>query len=422
MHAFAVAALLLVASLLAAGCGNSADTANGVPVLGFMTWRDQTGFDEKNFKRCEKADGNTYKIEAIPMGPDVDAAREQVARRLAAGDTTIDMINLDVIWTAEFADANWIMDLTDRVAPLKDQYVPAALASTYYKHKYWALPVGTNAALLYYRTDLVDHAPKTYEELAQMAKEAQAKQSGIDGFVFQGSAYEGGTVDSLEFLGSAGAHVLSDDGTKSTIADGDGAEYAYSWLQQIMHDKIAPKVVTTYKEEDARLAFQKGDAVFMRNWPYAWALMNQDKASKVKGKFAIAPLPGFDGRSEASILGGQNYGIATSTDQPELAWKAMMCLSGNDVQRRKAVVKGEMPTLKALYDDQELAKQLPFLDTLAKGLETGVNRPITPYYNDVTNVLYKAYNDVLNGRLTPKQATKEAERKVQAAIDGRAEI
>ncbi len=409
MRAFAAAAILLVAALVAGGCGGSADDANagGVPTLGFMTWRDQTGFDDKNFRRCEQADGNAYRIESIPMGPSVDAAREQLTRRLAAGDETIDMINLDVIWTAEFADANWIMDLSERVKPIAGQYVPAALESALYKDRYWAVPAGTNAALLYWRTDLVDRAPKTYEELATMAKAAQAKQDGIAGYIFQGAAYEGGTVDALEFLGSAGADVLSDDGKQATIAEGDGAEHAFTWLQSIMDSKIAPKVVTTYMEEDARLAFQKGDAVFMRNWPYAWALMNKDEASQVKGKFDIAPLPGFDGRSSASILGGQNYGIAASTDQPELAWKAIMCLTGEAVQREKAVVKGEMPTLSALYQDEQLAKEIPFIDVLATGLETGVNRPTTPYYNDVTIPIYKAYNDVLNGRMSPGEAVEQ---------------
>ncbi|MCW2926180.1 MAG: extracellular solute-binding protein family 1 [Thermoleophilia bacterium] len=424
IRAFAILLVLVFAALLAAGCGSSADDAdaNGVPVLGFMTWRDQTGFDEEKFAKCAKESGGKYRIEAIPMGPSVDAAREQLTRRLAAGDDSIDMINLDVIWTAEFSDAGWILDLSERMGPIADQYVPAALESTRYKDKYWAVPAGTNAALMYYRTDLVDHAPETYEELAEMAKAAQAKQPGIAGFVFQGNSYEGGMVDALEFMGSANAKVLSDDGTKATLDDGDGATYALSWLQSIMDDKVSPKVVTTFMEEDARLAFQKGDAVFMRNWPYAWALMNQDKASKVKGKFDIAPLPGFKDRSSASVLGGQNLGISSSTKHPELAWEAMMCLTGEDIQREKAVKKGEMPTLKRLYSDPQMAKDVPFIDVLAKGLETGVNRPTTPYYNDVTIVIYKAYNDVLNGRLTPEEAVKEMQHGVQAALDGKAEI
>lgn len=424
IRAAASSLVVFLAALVAVGCGGSAEdaSAGGIPTLGFMTWRDQTGFDDRNFRRCEKADGNEYRIEAVPMGPTTDAAREQLTRRLAAGDETIDLINLDVIWTAEFSDANWIMDLTARVEPIKDQYVPAALESTRYKDRYWAVPAGTNAALMYYRTDLVERAPKTYEELLESAKAAQAKQPGIAGFIFQGAAYEGGTVDALEFLGSAGVDILSEEGSESLVSEGDGAEHAFSWLRRLMEEKVAPKVVTTYMEEDARLAFQKGGAVFMRNWPYAWALMNQDEASQVKGRFDIAPLPGFDGRSSASILGGQNYGIAATSDQPDLAWKAIMCLTGEAIQRTKAVEKGEMPTLRHLYDDPQMAKDVPFIDVLADGLEAGRNRPTTPYYNDVTIPIYKTYNDVLNGRMSAAEATKQLDRKVQAAVDGKAEI
>ena len=422
-----IAACLLVlgsAALVAAGCGGSADDANasGVPVIGFMTWRDQTGFDEKQFRKCEQASGGKYQIEAIPMGPSVDAAREQLSRRLAAGDETIDMINLDVIWTAEFSDANWIMDLTERVEPITDKFVPAPLESTRYKGKYWAVPAGTNAPVLYYRSDLVKEAPTTWEQMAEAAKAAQAKQPGVAGFVFQGAAYEGGTVDALEFMAGAGANILSEDGSKVVVGDGDGAKRAFTWLQQLFDEKVTPKVVTTYMEEDARLAFQKGDAVFMRNWPYAWALMNQDEASKVKGKFDIAPLPGFEGQTPASTLGGKNYGIAATTDEPELAWEAIMCLTSESVQKEQAVVKGEMPTLKHLYDDAQLAKDVPFLDVLAKGLVTGKNRPTTPYYNDLTIVIYQVYNDVLNGRISPEDAVEELQRKAQAAVDGKAEI
>jgi multiple sugar transport system substrate-binding protein len=99
-----------------------------------------------------------------------------------------------------------------------------------------------------------------------------------------------------------------------------------------------------------------------------------------------------------------------------------MCLSGEAVQREKAVVKGEMPTLAKLYDDPQMAKDVPFIDVLAEGLKVGINRPTTPYYNDVTIPIYKTYNDVLNGRISPEDATKDLQHTVQAAIDGKAEI
>jgi multiple sugar transport system substrate-binding protein len=414
--------VLLFAALIATGCGGSADDAGAVPVIGFMTWRDQTGFDQRMFDACEKSDGNVYSIEPVAMGPTTDAAREQLTRRLAAGDETIDLINLDTIWTAEFSDAGWLMDLTARIEPIKDQYVPAAMESAVYKDKYWALPVGTNAALLFYRTDLVEEPPTTWEEVAKISKEVVADNPEMSGVVFQGAPYEGGTVDALEFIYSSGAKVISEDGKESMISDGDGTAYAMSFLDQMRKDKLFPKVVTTFFEEDSRLAFQNGTAVFMRNWPYAYAIMNSDEASKIQGKFDVAPLPGFEGRDAASVLGGQNFGIAASTDEPELAWKAIECLAKADNQRIKAVEKGELPTLLSMYDDPEVREKLPFIDVSRAALDNGVNRPISPYYNDMTNVINRAYNDVLGGRATPDEAVERMDRGVQAAVDGRPEI
>jgi len=416
--------VLFVAAFVGAGCGGSADDAgaNGAKVIGFMTWRDQTGFDARMFRWCEQQSGGKYKIEPVAMGPTTDAAREQLTRRLAAGDKTIDLINLDTIWTAEFSDAGWIMDLTNRVGPLKDQLVPAALESAHYKDKYWAMPVGTNSAVLYYRTDLVDRPPKSWEEVAKIAKKVKGEHSDMDGIVFQGAPFEGGTVDALEFLYSAGAKAISDDGKKSVIADGDGAVYAMTFLDKLMKDGLAPKVVTTFNEEDTRFAFQNGNAVFMRNWPYAYGIMNSDKSSKVRGKFDVMPLPAFEGRDQASVLGGQNFGIASSTDDPELAWQAIECLSSVRNQRIKAIEKGELPTRLSLYDDPEIKAKVPYIGVSRTALDSGTNRPISPYYNDMTNVINKAYNDVLGGRTSPEDAVKSMNKGIQAAADGTPEI
>lgn len=421
---FVLACVLALASLVAAGCGGSADdaAASGVPTLGFMTSRDQTGTDDKVFKYCAEQSGGKYRIEGIPVGPSTDAAREQITRRLAARDDSIDLINLDVIWTAEFSDAGWLVDLTERVNDVKDQFVDAPMNSAFYKGKYWGIPAGTDVSLLYYRTDFIKEPPKTWEDLVTQAKAAQKKQPGIAGFIFQGNSYEGGTVDALEFIHGAGANVLDEDGKKAVISDGDGATHALTFLRSLFEDGISPKVVTTYMEEDTRMAFQNGDAVFMRNWPYAFALMGQDEASKVKGKYAVAPLPGFDGRGRANVLGGQNFGIASTSKHAELAFDAIMCMNSEHVQKLRLENKGQAPTLKSLYADEALTKKYPHLTTVAEGLEVGKNRPVTPYYNDVTIVIYRFYNDVLNGRVDPQEAVDEMDRKIQKAIIGKAEI
>jgi multiple sugar transport system substrate-binding protein len=426
IRAGAAACVLVLAALVATGCGGSADDADaaGVPTLGFMTSRDQTGTDDKVFDYCAKKSGGKYRIEGIPVGPSTDAAREQITRRLAARDQSIDLLNLDVIWTAEFSDAGWLVDITDRVEQmgLGDKFVRAPLESAHYKGKYWGIPSGTDVSLLYYRTDLIKTPPKTWEDLVVQAKAAQAKKPGIAGFIFQGNSYEGGTVDALEFIHGAGANVIDEDGKKAVISKGDGATYALTFLRKLFTEGISPKVVTTYMEEDTRMAFQNGDAVFMRNWPYAYALMGKDEASKVKGKFAVAPLPGFEGRGRANVLGGQNFGIASTSKHPELAFDAIMCMNSEYVQKLRARNKGQAPTLQSLYKDPALLEEFPHLKTVAEGLEVGLNRPVTPYYNDVTIVIYRFYNEVLNGRVDPQEAVDEMDHKIQKAIVGKAEI
>lgn len=424
MRTCAAAVVLVFASLVATGCGGSADDAEagGMPTLGFMTSRDPTGQYDRIVARCNRQAKGAWKVEQISMGPTTDASREQLTRRLGAGDSTIDLINLDLIWTAEFAKAGWIMDLTERVKPIEDQYVKAAIDSVKYEDRYWALPVGLNAALLYYRTDIVKTPPKTWEEVVTAATAAKKTHPDMDGVIFQGAPYEGGTVDALEFIYGAGGEILSPDGTKAIVTDNDGAEKSFQFLQDLMAKKLAPQAVKTYVEEDTRLAFQNGRAVFMRNWPYAYANMNSDKASRVKGKFDVVALPGMHGHEPASVIGGQNYGIAASSKHPEKAWDAIACLANEQAQIEKAVVKGELPVIDALYANPEIKQALPFIEQSHAAVQTARNRPVTPFYNDVTTVINKAYNDVLNGNISPKDAAKRIDHGVQKALDGEAEI
>lgn len=416
--------VLACAGFVAAGCGGSADEAKAgeTPTLGFMTWRDPTGLYDRIVARCNRRAQGRWKVEQIPMGPTTDAAREQLTRRLGAGDESIDMINLDVIWTAEFAKAGWIIDVTKRMKPIEDQYIPASIDSVTFEDKMWALPVGMNSALLYYRTDLVKTPPKSWEDVAAAAAKVRTTNPDMAGVVFQGAPYEGGTVDALEFIYGAGGEILSPDGTKSVATDNDGAERAFSFLADLMDRKLAPQAVKTYVEEDTRLAFQNGKAVFMRNWPYAYSMMAADKASKVRGKFAVVALPGIGGNEPASVIGGQNYGIAASSRYPEQAWDAIACLGDEQAQIEKAVEKGELPTLDALYRNARIKKALPFLDASYAAVKTARNRPITPFYNDITTVINKAYNDVLNGNVSPADAAKRIDHGVQKALDGEAEI
>lgn len=418
----ATIAVTLAAATTLAGCGGGAGGSDGgVPVIRWTTDRDPLGVLDKQVKWCNEHAAGKWKIEPVIMPPTVDAKREQITRRLAAKDDGLDILSIDVVWTAEFSQAGWIVDLTERLKPREAEYVPAAIETVRYEDKLWAMPMNVNVAMLYYRTDIIKRPPDTWEELVKMSKEAQQKHPDMYGLLFQANQYEGLTVDALEFITSAGGNVLDESGKKAIITRGDSATFALGFMRSLVADGITPRAVVTFTEEESRQAFQQGKAVFLRNWPYVYPLAN-DKASSVAGKFDVAPLPGFEGRQRSGILGGANLAISAYSPHPEEAWEAMDCLAGEEWQRRRAIARGELPVLDRLYQDPEVKKAMPYVETARTALETALPRPVTPYYNDVTRAIYVNSNEAIAGVASPEEAAETMHGSVQRAISGNADI
>jgi multiple sugar transport system substrate-binding protein len=420
MRRLLLAVVVLAAALVAAGCGGGgADASSKGPVIiHWTTDRDPTGEVFKMIDDCNEEHADSWKIEPVIMPPAVDAKREQIMRRLAAGDDGLDVLTIDVVWTAEFSETGWIVDLTERVQPKAQDFIPSSLETVRYDDKLWAWPMGTNVALLFYRTDLVKTPPKTWEELVTVAKAVQAKHPGMNGFLYQGLPYEGLTVDALEFITAAGGTALNEAGTKATFADGDATKKAFAFMRTLVADGVAPREVVTFMEEESRQSFQNGDAVFLRNWPYVYPLANDRTSSKIAGKFDVAPLPKFEGGQSGGVLGGANLAISSFSKHPEQAWEVIECLGGADAQKRRAVTRGEMPTIDALYQDPDVRKAIPYLDVARTALDTAIPRPVTPYYNDLTREIYFISNKVVAGRMSPDDAVRELQSSAQLAVKG----
>lgn len=414
------ALLLLLAALVAAGCGGSADdaSASGQVVLHWTTDRDPTGEIFRLIDDCNRANAGKWKIAPVIMPPAVDAKREQIIRRLAAQDDGLDILSMDVVWTAEFSETGWIVDLSERMKDQESRFLPSAYETVKYDGRIWAWPMGTNVALLFYRTDLVKRAPETWEELVRVARQQQAKHPGMKGFIYQGQPYEGLTVDALEFITAAGGAALSDDGTKATFTKGDSTRFAFEFMRELVSSGVAPREIVTFMEEESRQSFQNGDAIFMRNWPYVYPLANDRASSKVAGKFAVAPLPKFEGRRSGGVLGGANLAITAFSKHPEQAWEAIQCLAGEKAQKRRAITRGEMPTIEALYQDEDIRKAIPYLDVARTAMNAAIPRPVTPYYNDLTREIYMISNKVVAGRQSPEDAVKELQESAQLAVNG----
>ena len=411
--------VVFVTALVAAGCGGGdaeGGAADGPVKVRWTTDRDPTGEVFRMIDDCNEANAERWEIEPVIMPPAVDAKREQIIRRLAAGDDGLDVLTIDVVWTAEFSETGWIVDLTERMAAKEQEFIASSFETVKYDGKVWAYPMGTNVALLYYRTDLVKQPPKTWEELVEVAKRVQSTHPGMKGFLYQALPYEGLTVDALEFITAAGGSALSEDGTKATFDE--DTRFAFEFMRRLVEEGVTPREVVTFMEEESRQSFQNGDAVFLRNWPYVYPLANDKASSKVAGKFDVAPLPKFEGRQSGGVLGGANLAISTFSKHPEEAWEVIECLGGPKAQKRRALTRGEMPTIDALYQDADVRKALPYLDVARTALDSAVPRPVTPYYNDLTREIYFISNKVVSGRMGVDAAVKELQASAQLAVKG----
>ncbi|NHB77149.1 ABC transporter substrate-binding protein [Rhodobacter sp. M37P] len=362
----------------------------------------------ENFKTLvkpwEEATGNTVTL--VPMPASTTDQFGQYRLWLAAGATDIDLYQTDVIWAPQLADH--FVDLTEAAKDLAPQHFPSIIESQTVNGKLVALPIFTDAPALYYRTDLLEkygkQPPKTWAELTETAKfiqDAERAEGNKDiwGFVWQGNAYEGLTCDALEWVKShGGGQIVEPDGTISINNPNAVAalEQAKSWV-----GTISPDGVLAYQEEEARGVWQTGNAVFMRNWPYAYGLGNGDD-SAVKGKFAVTTLPvGKEGDPSAATLGGWNVAVSKYSTKQEAAISLALYLAGPEAQKQRAIAESNLPTIMALYEDPDIAAAQPIIPQWKEVFLNAVPRPSAPTkgkYNEVSAKFWSAVHDTLSGR------------------------
>jgi trehalose/maltose transport system substrate-binding protein len=351
----------------------------------------------------EEATGHT--VTMVPMPASTTDQFGQYRLWLAAQNGDIDIYQTDVIWAPQLADH--FVDLTEAAADLIPQHFPSIIESQTVNGKLVALPIFTDAPALYYRTDLLEKhgasVPTTWEELtetAQMIQDAERAEgnSAIWGFVWQGNAYEGLTCNALEWVKSfGGGQVVEPDGTISINNPQAAAaiELAASWV-----GTISPDGVLAYQEEEARGLWQTGNAVFMRNWPYAYGLGNGDD-SAVKGLFGVVPLPTGGGNdTSAATLGGWNVAVSRYSNNQEAAISLALYLAGEEAQKQRALNESNLPTIISLYDDPDIAEQQPIIPQWKDVFLQAVPRPSAPTlgnYNQVSSMFWSAVHDVLSG-------------------------
>ncbi len=371
--------ITLLGGALSVVLGCAAPDSN-TPRLRWYVFDEPSGAFERAAQRCAEHARGRYAIELVPLPTDADQQREQLVRRLAAGDADIDIIGMDVIWTAEFAEAGWILPWRGEAArKAQAGKLDSAIDSASYHEQLWAAPFTTNTQLLWYRGDRVDTPPVTWNEMIH-----QAEALGETGTIqTQGERYEGLTVFFVSLLASAGGSVLAADGRTVALQEAP-TRRALEVMRRLANSPAADPSLATAREDHARLAFEAGDSSFMLNYTFVWPSA-QANAPQVARHLVWARWPAvIEGRPSRVTIGGINLGIGAYSRHPDMAFEAAACLVSEPNQRLAAALGGLPPTITALYDDAGVRATFPFADLLRETLRDAVQRPKTPLYADVS--------------------------------------
>ena len=334
-----------------------------------------------------------------------------------------DVLMLDVIWVAEFARAGWLLDLSrwvskEELAP----HFPSTLEPATWNGGVWALPWLMNVGVLYYRADLLARhglaPPRTWEDLVAQVDRIRAAERDprLDGVLWQGRQYEGLTVNALEAIWANGARVLGDDG--AVLPDPERAASALAFLRGLITSGASPAWVTAADEELTRRHFGDGRAVFLRNWPYAMDLFRQP-GSLVRGKVAIAPLPGrADVGPGVGASGGAHLGVDRRTRHPALATELVRFLAGAAAQKTMSERGALNPTRMALYHDPDVVRAHPDFPAVYELMLHARPRPVTPYYLMLSTTLQPEFSAAVVGVRSPRDAVRQARRRLTYLLEG----
>ncbi|GED21150.1 ABC transporter substrate-binding protein [Halomonas halmophila] len=368
---------------------------------------------EEGVNAWEDKTGHTVQIVSTPNSSTERLSFYQQILSAQSGD--IDVMQIDVIWPGLLA--NHLVDLKKHLGDdVTKEHFDAIVQNNTVDDRLVAMPWFTDAGVLYYRKDLLKkydaEPPETWQELTETARrikqaEREAGNGDMWGYVFQGRAYEGLTCNALEWIASSGGGTIVNDKGEITIDNPQAAEaldMAASWVGD-----ISPNGVLNYTEEQARGVFQSGNAVFMRNWPYAWSLA-QSEESEVRNKVGVVALPHGEGNESAATLGGWNLAVSRYSENPELAVDLVKHLTSKQEQKRRAIEASYNPTIASLYQDEDVIDAVPFFKTLYPAFTNAVARPSASTgskYNRVSNNFFNAVHNVLSGNQSGAEAVSQ---------------
>lgn len=349
-----------------------------------------------------EASNPDVKVTIETGGSTSEAQAQYLNTVLTAKDPSLDVLILDIVRPAQFAAAGWTSPFPDMDM---SAYLPAYAAANTVDGKVIALPAFADAQFLYYRADLLEKynisPPTTWDELRQAVATIKGQEANPDlqGVSFVGKAIEGANCTFLVPYWSQGKELVTDG--KLTF-DRDAAVNSLALWKGMIDDGTAKANTAEVATDDVRKEFQAGNAIFAVNWSYAWA-QAQGAESAVVGKVGVVPLPRLGDGQPTTCLGGWEWSVSAYSAHQDEAQGLVKYLASPDVSKFMAVNGALLPTYGDLYTDSDVTAAAPWFANAKAVVETAKPRPVTPRYNEVSEVIRTTVNAVMAGVSTPEE-------------------
>ena len=419
-------ATILSMSMLLAACNGSdnettdtkdGDTSDKKVEIVYASGVDVTGATDKLIAAFEEKNPNiTVKRQEMPA--DTGASHDQYVTTFSSKSAEIDVFDADVIWPAEFAQAQYALEL-DRFIEADginmDDYFPGTVQSGNFNGRQYAMPKYTDAGLLFYRKDIVETPPKTWDELFDMASELKGKEGTEFGYLMQANQYEGLVCNAVEFIAAYGGQVV--DENNEVVVNTPETVAGITKMVEFVNSDFVPSNILSFQETETNNAWVGGQSVFARNWPYMQSTSEDKEASEVAGNVGFAVLPSGDG-TNAATLGGWMSMINRYSENQEAAWEFVKFMSGPEGQKISAVDGGRAPTIEALCDDEEVKEAAVLFsnEEFVATLQNAVPRPVSPIYPVISDIMQVELSKALAKDITPEEAAKNMQDKIVAAM------
>lgn len=385
-----------------AGAGGAA-AADEQVTLRFVSWKpDHPQVWEQALARFTREHPHITVVREIAPHSST-AYHDLLTQKLKNRDAAVDLFFMDVIWVPEFAAAGWARSLDSQFPPgERREFLPATITAGTYRGHIYGIPSRIDGGMLYYRKDLLEAygfaPPRTWPELVRQAEAIVSGESAgtpaLRGYSGQFKQYEGLVCNMLEFIQSNGGRLVAEEGDRAALATPASLQ-AVRFVRERIIGRIASRALLMYQEPESLATFIQGNAVFHRNWPYAWEVANDPQRSSVAGRVGVTPLPHFPGGESVSALGGWLYGISAYSEHPKEAWTFIRFLSSDEMQKFFALRAGIAPSRTALFSDPTLIEGQPFFHDQFAVFGGTSPRPRSPLYPALSHVLQRYFSRAL---------------------------